>query len=223
MQPPPPPGPGGAAGRPLGSRGARFLSRFVDGLILTPVYVLFFFVASLAFAGILATGVESCGYDGFGDYVCSEDSVMAAGVGGFVVAFVILLIGNAIMLAILAALTVRKGERNGQTLGRQLVNVRLVRTDGRPVDWSVALRREALFPTLLALPLWLGTLADMFWPLIDSRKRRLVDIWCGTEVLLAQGTAPAPVGPSAPPPHGAPAWGAQAVPPPPPGPFGGPR
>ncbi len=221
--PPPPPGATGpgAAGRPLGSRGARVLSRLIDGIILSPISVLFFVLAWVVVAGIISSSASTCEYDSYGDYVCSEDAFLAAGVGSIAAAFFVILIGNAVALAIIAALTVRKGEKNGQTPGRQLVNVRLVRVDGRPIDWGTALLREAVYPTLLAIPLGLGTLLDWFWPLIDSRKRRLVDIWCKTEVLMAQGTAPIPPTIGAPPSAFGPP--PAAMPPPTAGPFGGVR
>ncbi len=227
---PPPPPPGFAppaptaagqfgppGGRPLGSRGARLLSRFLDGLMLTPVYFVFFVIAAFASAGLLASGVESCGYDDYGAYDCSEDALTAAGIGAFVAWFGFTMLAYAVGLAIIAALTVRCGPRNGQTLGRQLVDVRLVRVDGAPVGWGTALRREVFFPTLLALPLMIGTLIDAVWPLFDERKRRLVDIWSQTEVLIEHGTAP---GPQRPEPA---ASTLSAMPPPTAPPIGGPR
>ena len=39
----------------------------------------------------------------------------------------------------------RGGERNGQTLGKQAVNVRVIRDDGQPITWkTVALREVGL-------------------------------------------------------------------------------
>ena len=43
----------------------------------------------------------------------------------------------------------REGPRNGQTLGKQLVGIRVVRDDGYPVGPGIVLRRELLIKGLL--------------------------------------------------------------------------
>lgn len=176
---------------PLASRGARFLARMLDGLILTPANIVVFVIAGAVAGGVFAGGVSSCELDD-GVYAC--DSAASAGIGGLFALFFVLLVGGAGVVALLAALTVRAGERNGQTIGRQVLGTRLVKVDGTPIDWPTALRREVLFPFLLSIPFGLGSLVDAAWAFTDARKRRLVDVWCGTEVVVAQGTAPGVAG-----------------------------
>jgi uncharacterized RDD family membrane protein YckC len=52
----------------------------------------------------------------------------------------------------------------GATPGKMLLGIRVVKTDGRPVDWLSALMREVVGKTLSALPLALGYLWAFFHP-----------------------------------------------------------
>lgn len=89
----------------------------------------------------------------------------------------------------------RKGDKNGQTLGKQLLKIRAVRSDGADWDIPSALVREAIKkPILLYLP-WAGlillfpviiSLADMLSPLFDKPRRRAYhDRWAKSRVWCA--------------------------------------
>lgn len=52
----------------------------------------------------------------------------------------------------------------GATPGKMLLGIRVVKTDGRPVDWLTALMREVVGKTLSILPLGLGYLWAFFHP-----------------------------------------------------------
>lgn len=52
----------------------------------------------------------------------------------------------------------------GATPGKMLLGIRVVKTDGRPVDWLTAFMREVVGKTLSTLPLGLGYLWAFFHP-----------------------------------------------------------
>ncbi|MFO1419122.1 MAG: RDD family protein [Methylotetracoccus sp.] len=67
----------------------------------------------------------------------------------------------------------------GQTLGMRAWSLRLLRTDGGPIDWSVAARRFGGAVVSLAC----GGLGYL-WILIDRRDRAWHDRWSGTAVVI---------------------------------------
>ena len=74
----------------------------------------------------------------------------------------------------------RGGARNGQTLGKQAVGIRVVRVDGAPVEPGFAFVREVLVKILLFgyiafVTLYLATFVNYLWPLWDPRKQALHD------------------------------------------------
>ena len=84
----------------------------------------------------------------------------------------------------------RGGERNGQTLGKQAVNVRVIRDDGQPITWkTVALREVGLKGIGWWITFGIGWLADILWPLGEGQNRSLHDLIVRTHVV---DTSPAP-------------------------------
>jgi uncharacterized RDD family membrane protein YckC len=85
----------------------------------------------------------------------------------------------------------RRGEHNGQTLGKQLAGVRAVREDGRPFGYRAAVGREWLVKTLLfqvagvAFTGGIATFLNYIWPWWDERKRALHDRVASTLVARA--------------------------------------
>jgi uncharacterized RDD family membrane protein YckC len=67
----------------------------------------------------------------------------------------------------------------GQTPGKRVMGVRLVRTDGGRVTWGNAIRREIGY--LLSYILFLG----YFWILVDDRRQGWHDKLAGTLVIYA--------------------------------------
>jgi uncharacterized RDD family membrane protein YckC len=95
----------------------------------------------------------------------------AFGQGGLLI--VLYLAGLALYAPWLMA---RPGERNGQTLGKQALGLRVVRLSGEPMTFGAGFRREAIGRTLL----WIVTATlyfwiDSLWCLGDKRKQTLHD------------------------------------------------
>ena len=124
--------------------------------------------------------------------------LLAVVVDGFVVFIPAYVLGSAVgddadwaigLLYILASLLyvplmlARGGEHNGQTLGKQLLGVRVVAQDGDRVSLGRAMKRELLGRTLPAMvTLGLYSLIDSLWCLWDERRQTLHDKIGGTEV-----------------------------------------
>jgi uncharacterized RDD family membrane protein YckC len=69
---------------------------------------------------------------------------------------------------------------NGQTLGRKVTRIRVVRASGKPMDFGFAVVREVLVKTLLfgflaSITFGLAYLVDVLWPLWDEENRALHD------------------------------------------------
>ena len=78
----------------------------------------------------------------------------------------------------------RTGARNGQTLGKQALSIRVVREDARPVTAALALQREFLGKGLLGLiPLY--AVVDAAFALGGARRQTLHDKLASTFVLRA--------------------------------------
>ncbi|HEY5316843.1 MAG TPA: RDD family protein [Solirubrobacteraceae bacterium] len=88
-------------------------------------------------------------------------------------------------------LLARAGERNGQTIGKQAMGIRVIRADGLPLTFATALVREALgrqVPALLTSGLYVPV--DYLWALWDPRSQALHDKVGRTFVVGATGSAP---------------------------------
>ena len=95
-------------------------------------------------------------------------------------------------------LMARAGERNGQSLGKQWLGIRVVRTDGEPVTFGTGVLRTVIGQQLLIMvTFYLYAFADYLWPLRDAQNQALHDKIAKTWVV--QGAAPPP--PEPPPPH----------------------
>jgi uncharacterized RDD family membrane protein YckC len=104
------------------------------------------------------------------------------------IAYVSLLFAAVILYAPL--LMRRPAARNGQTWGKQLVGIRVVRTNGVPMDFTHSAIREALVKGLglgLASSMipFLPYLLDALWPLWDDEHRAIHDMVVGTRVVDA--------------------------------------
>jgi uncharacterized RDD family membrane protein YckC len=79
---------------------------------------------------------------------------------------------------------------NGQTLGRMVVGIRVVRAKGQPMSFGFAMLREVAVKALLfgiasSLTFGLATLLDVLWPLWDEENRALHDFIVDTRVIRA--------------------------------------
>lgn len=125
-------------------------------------------------------------------YVLTPDQALAgrsyASYGRRAVAYVLDLLAFLLLSITLIGIVVpfvmmaRDGEHNGMTLGKQVMGIRVIRQDGRPVTvWTAILRYLAA--TVLGLALFVGTVIDLLFPLWDSHKQTLHDKWVKTFVV----------------------------------------
>ena len=104
------------------------------------------------------------------------------------IAYVTVLVAALILYAPL--LMRRPGERNGQTWGKQLLGIRVVRTNGVPMDFTHSAIREALVKGLglgfaSSIIPFIPYLLDALWPLWDDEHRAVHDMVVGTRVVEA--------------------------------------
>ncbi len=79
---------------------------------------------------------------------------------------------------------------NGQTLGRMVLDIRVVRAKGQPMTFGWAMLREVAVKALLfgiasSLTFGLASLLDVLWPLWDEENRALHDFIVDTRVIRA--------------------------------------
>lgn len=110
-------------------------------------------------------------------------------------------------------LMMRRGKANGQTFGKQMMDIRVVRTGGEPVTfWNAFLRQVFGQQLLIGLTFYVYAFVDYLWPLRDARNQALHDKIASTLVIRTKdGGLPQP--PAAVRPAGA--ADAPAPPPPP--------
>jgi uncharacterized RDD family membrane protein YckC len=153
------------AGPPLASWGSRVGARLLDGLAFL-----------IALAVLVAPGV------------------VVLVVGSDVAGVVLLILGGFAYLALYvfygAYFMQRQGERNGQTPGKQLVGIRVVRDNGQAYDLGSGLLREFVVKELLFG--WVGSwfagipwLVDVLWPLWEDENRALHDLMVKSHVVRA--------------------------------------
>jgi uncharacterized RDD family membrane protein YckC len=153
---------GGWEGRPLASWGSRVAATLLDWVILViPVALLIVLVVVVA---------------------------LSSDVGGILTG---ILSGVAYLLVVLLyapLLMARGGARNGQTFGKQLIGIRVVRDSGQPVDVGFGFVREfvvkgVLFGFIGGFFASIPTLVDYLWPLWDDQNRCLHDMVVSTHVV----------------------------------------
>lgn len=159
---------------------SRVGAALIDALVITVPAVALLALVLLLLAGPLGA-------------VTISDSDTGLLVGILVVVVSLLLLMSAIFVTALlyAPLTMRReGSHNGQTWGKQLLGIRVVRMSGEPQTFASAAAREAgvkflLFGvvggTLASIP----TILDWLWPLWDDGNRALHDMVVDTRVIRA--------------------------------------
>jgi uncharacterized RDD family membrane protein YckC len=180
-QAPPPPGapPAGwqqpqapaFAGAQLASWGSRLGAYAIDFLIIA--------VPALILLAIFGAGVAATGDDGDGGF--------AAFVGGLILTIVVIAI---VALLYAPLLMMRKGAANGQTWGKQVLNIRVARDNGQPFSFGSAALREIVLKNLAVgiassiIPI-IPWFLNFFWPLWDDENRALHDMAVSTHVVKA--------------------------------------
>jgi uncharacterized RDD family membrane protein YckC len=115
---------------------------------------------------------------------------LSSDVGGIVTAILSSLLYLVAVLFYAPLLMGREGVHNGQTWGKQIVGIRVVRDAGQPVDIGFGFLREFVVKGLL---FWFAgsfffsipTLVDYLWPLWDDQNRALHDMVVTTHVVRA--------------------------------------
>jgi uncharacterized RDD family membrane protein YckC len=84
----------------------------------------------------------------------------------------------------------RDGENNGQSLGKQVLGIRVVRENKEPFSLGQAMLREFVIKGLLvsvvgSFFLYLGPLVNYLWPLWDEQNRAGHDFIASTRVVKA--------------------------------------
>ena len=106
-------------------------------------------------------------------------------------------IGIPLGIAYAPLLMIRRGERNGQTLGKQAMGIRVVRESGTPVTLGNAALREVIGRQLLiAITFYLYAVPDYLWPLRDRRNQCLHDKIASTLVVRTSATTAPPAVPA---------------------------
>jgi uncharacterized RDD family membrane protein YckC len=77
---------------------------------------------------------------------------------------------------------------NGKTVGRMVTGIRVVRANGKPIDFSFAMLREVAVKALLGgiagiVTGGLANLVDVLWPLWDEENRALHDFVVDTRTV----------------------------------------
>ncbi len=153
----------------LASWGRRAGAFLIDGVLVGIVATVLLVVMVGAFGGVGFLGGDETGYVGL---------VLGALVGGLV-AFLVSLLYAPLWMA----------RTNGRTLGRQVMGIRVVRTNGRPTDFWWSALRESVLKALVFGGLGFGAtfglawLADVLWPLWDDQNRALHDFVVDSRVV----------------------------------------
>jgi uncharacterized RDD family membrane protein YckC len=154
----------GWAGRPLASWGSRLGAYLIDFLVvLIPVAIL-----AIVLFGEAAEGDSVWGWVGA--------SILYA------------LLFGAVFLLYAPLLMMRQGEHNGQTLGKQMVGIRVVRDSGEAFGFGWAALREVVLKQLAVniassiIP-FIPWFLNYFWPLWDDQNRALHDMAASTHVV----------------------------------------
>jgi uncharacterized RDD family membrane protein YckC len=100
------------------------------------------------------------------------------------------LIGLTATLTYFPLLMMRGGAHNGQSLGKQIVGIRVVQESGDPYTYGPAALREfaikyLLFGVVGGFFLAIPTLLDYLWPLWDEQNRALHDMLASSRVVQA--------------------------------------
>ncbi|MGH2967454.1 MAG: RDD family protein, partial [Solirubrobacteraceae bacterium] len=175
---PAPPGAGGPAWQPVGGPApdrpvlagwwSRVGAQVIDGLIVT------------VGAGVLFVAITAPFSIGF--FASDEVGVVSIIVGALLAVLCIAVVALLYAPALMA-------RTDGKTLGRQVTGIRVIRTNGQPIDFRFALVREVVVKSLLVgvastLTGGLAYLIDVLWPLWDEENRALHDFVVNTRTIV---------------------------------------
>ena len=137
-------------------------AQILDGLILTiPV------IAIVVLVVIVAAG--------------SEVGAVVTGLVASLAYFIAVLLYAPVLMK-------RPGAQNGQTWGKQILGIRVVRDSGQPVEFGFAMLREVVVKYLLfsfvgGFFFSIPTIVNYLWPLWDDENRCLHDMIASSHVV----------------------------------------
>jgi uncharacterized RDD family membrane protein YckC len=120
-----------------------------------------------------------------GAAVGDDDSSWWAIVGSAALAILVFAL---LSLVYAPLLMMRRGPRNGQTLGKQMIGITVVRDNGQPLGFGYSALREVVVKNLAVgiassiIP-FIPWFLDNFWPLWDDQNRALHDMAVQTHVV----------------------------------------
>ncbi len=154
----------GWSGQPLAGWGTRLAAYLIDGLILLiPAILLTLIVVGIA-AG-------------------SDTGAIVTGILGFLAYLVVAFVYAPVLMS-------RDGRHNGQTWGKQMMNIRVVRDNAESMSFGWAALREIAVKGLAVgiassiIP-FIPWFLNFFWPLWDDQNRALHDMIVSTHVVRA--------------------------------------
>jgi uncharacterized RDD family membrane protein YckC len=148
----------------------RFFAYLIDALIVG-------IPATIILGALIGLGV------GVGD--------STSGLVAVIVTFLLVSLAVTVAALLYAPLLMRRpGERNGQTWGKQALDIRVVRTNGLPFDFGNGAFREIVLKAIgvgIASSFFFGipALLNFLWPLWDDDNRALHDMAAQTRVVRA--------------------------------------
>ena len=124
-------------------------------------------------------------------FILSAIAGAGSDVAGAIVYLVLIVFG---VIAYYAFTMSRAGANNGQTTGKQVLNIRVIHQSGAPMDFGKSILRELVGKSLPSyFTCGLYGILDALWPLFDDRKQALHDKIGSTFVVNA--TVDASAGP----------------------------
>ena len=121
----------------------------------------------------------------------ADEEAGAGAVIGVLLYFIVLPLAGVFVAIVYGGLLMKRaGQQNGQTWGKQFLNIRVVRSDGQPFTFGSAVLREAVIKGLLfgvvgGFFFGIPTLLNFLWPLWDDENRALHDMLASTRVVNA--------------------------------------
>lgn len=166
----------------LASWGSRLAAYLLDGFI-----VLFLAIVPMALPMVLFTESQTT-FDENYLTVTEQVPTDAGMIAGFVFAFAAIILYYGLTMG-------RKGAHNGQTYGKQILNIRVVRDNGQAMNFGAAAVREFVVKYLLfglagQLLCGIPTLLNYLWPLWDDETQALHDKMVATHVVNTQPRQP---------------------------------
>jgi uncharacterized RDD family membrane protein YckC len=109
-------------------------------------------------------------------------------VGGVITAIIAFFLYIVVALFYAPVLMAREGARNGQTWGKQILGITVIRDNGQQIDLGFGFLREFVVKNLLfgvvgGFFAGIPTLVDYLWPLWDDENRCLHDMVVSTHVV----------------------------------------